>query len=297
MDGGGELIVALTGGSGFIGGRLAGRLRSDGHDVVLLARGQAPEPGRCDAVVHLAGEPVAQRWTPEAKERIRSSRVDGTRRLVVALSKFSKKPAVLVSASAIGIYGSRGDEVLREDSAVGKGFLPDVAVAWEREARAAEAFGVRVVPVRIGIVLGNGGGALAKMLPPFRLGLGGRMGSGRQWMSWIHIDDLVEVMLFAIRTETLHGPVNGTAPAPVTNAEFTAVLARVLRRPAIFPVPAFALRALFGEMSEVLTGSQRVLPDAVLRSGFQFRHSLLEEALVSLLRQDRATASNSGLGR
>ena len=288
--------VALTGGSGFIGSRLAERLRSDGHSVVLLSRGQTPDARGCDAVVHLAGEPVAQRWTPEAKARIRSSRVEGTRRLVEELSKAAKKPVVMVSASAIGIYGSRGDEVLREDSAPGKGFLEDVAMEWEREARAAEAVGIRVAQVRIGIVLGSGG-ALAKMLPPFRLGLGGRLGSGRQWMSWIHIDDLVEIILFAIRTEAVRGPVNGTAPSPVTNAEFTATLAKVLRRPAIFPVPLLALRAIFGEMSEILTASQRVVPDALLRAGFQFRYPQLEEALADVLNQDRAKARSSGRGR
>jgi uncharacterized protein (TIGR01777 family) len=243
----------------------------------------------CGAVVHLAGEPVAQRWTASARERILSSRVESTRSLVAALR--SQPPRVLVSASAIGYYGSRGDEILTEKAAPAADFLGTVCEGWEQEARAAEQFGVRVVTLRIGVVLGSTfggafrhpGGALAQMLLPFKLGVGGRLGSGRQWMSWIHLDDLTALIEFAIVNAAFSGPVNATAPNPVTNAEFTRELAAVLHRPAIFPVPAFALKLLFGEMSQVLLGSQRVIPEAALRAGFQFRYSDVGRALAASL--------------
>ncbi len=286
--------ITITGASGFIGRRLRSALEGSGHSVCALGRTSAmrwdPMAGEppaeslagMDAVVHLAGEPVAQRWSAEAKARIRESRVRGTRHLIQGLSIASPRPSVLVCASAIGIYGSRGDEVLTESSAPGEGFLTDVCVAWEKEAGLAEALGMRVVKLRIGVVLGREGGALPKMLPPFKACVGGRLGSGRQWMSWIHVDDLAGLIRHAVE-QPLKGVMNGTAPVPVTNADFTAKLASAISRPAIFPVPAFALRALFGEMAQVLLGSQRVLPVVARESGYKFRYDRVEAALKNLL--------------
>lgn len=276
--------IAITGASGFIGRALSNRLRSGGHSVTAVSLRAAPGAESfpvCDAVVHLAGEPVAQRWTRAARERIRGSRIQGTRALVAAMR--DRPPPVLISASAVGYYGSRGDELLTEEAAPGVDFLGAVAASWEREARAAETFGVRVVTPRIGVVLGRGGGALDRMTLPFRLGIGGRLGSGEQWMSWIHLDDLTALLEFAIATPSLRGPLNAVAPRPVTNAGFTRELARALQRPAIFPVPAFALKLLFGEMSQVLLGSQRVIPEAALRAGFRFRYSDVGPALAAAL--------------
>jgi uncharacterized protein (TIGR01777 family) len=277
--------IAVTGAGGFIGGALVRCLSQDGHSAVAVARG-VPDPAvleGADAIVHLAGEPVAQRWTAAAKQRIRASRVGGALRLVEALASLSNPPATLVSASAIGYYGSRGDEVLTESSPPGSDFLASVCAEWEDAAARAAQSGIRVVTVRIGMVLGPRGGALAKMLLPFRLGLGGRLGSGRQWMSWIHLDDLVALIRFALGEGSLTGPVNATAPEPVTNAEFTRELGRALGRPAVLPVPAFALRLLYGEMAEVLLSSQRVLPAAAQAAGFSFRHARLAPALRHLL--------------
>jgi len=270
----------ITGGSGFIGRAIAKRLRASGHTVTAVSLRTPPSPqvfAGCEAVIHLAGEPVAQRWTAAAKERIVNSRVQGTRTLVAALRQ--QPPAALISASAIGYYGSRGDEILTEESPPGSDFLGQVAVAWEQEARAAEAFGVRVVTPRIGVVLGRGGGALPKMALPFRFGVGGRLGDGRQWTSWIHLDDLIALVEFSIATTAVRGAVNAVAPNPVTNAAFTRELAKVLHRPAIFPVPAVALKLLLGEMSQVVLASQRVIPQAVLRAGFQFRFTEVSAAL------------------
>ncbi len=272
--------VVVTGGSGFIGRAIAERLRASGHTVSAVSMRTPPGPETflgCDAVVHLAGEPVAQRWTAAAKERIVNSRVQGTRTLVAALRQ--QPPAVLISASAIGYYGSRGDEVLTEDSPPASDFLGQVAVAWEHEARAAEQFGARVVTPRIGVVLGRGGGALPKMALPFRFGVGGRLGDGKQWTSWIHLDDLVALVEFSIATTAIRGAVNAVAPNPVTNAGFTRELAAALHRPAMFPVPAAALKLLLGEMSQVVLASQRVVPEAALRAGFQFRFKDVGEAL------------------
>jgi uncharacterized protein (TIGR01777 family) len=276
--------VAITGASGFLGRALSERLRASGRSVTAISlRTQArPESfAGCQAVVHLAGEPVAQRWTAAARDRILNSRIQGTRSLVAGLRKHP--PAVLVSASAVGYYGSRGDEILTEDSPPSSDFLGQVTLEWEQEARAAEQFGVRVVTPRIGVVLGRGGGALAQMLLPFRLGVGGRLGAGNQWMSWIALDDLVSLIEFAITDAALRGPVNAVAPNPVTNAVFTRELAAVLHRPAIFPVPAFALKILFGEMSQILLGGQRAIPQAALRAGFQFRFVELSEALRQII--------------
>ena len=297
--------LTLTGASGFIGRRLMKLLASNGHNLHVLSRhagtnlppnvrlsvwdalaGPPPEAALrdADAVIHLAGEQVGQRWTAESKRRIRESRVQGTRNLVEAMSKLPDRPRALICASAIGYYGSRGDEILTEASTPGSGFLPEVCLAWEREAAAAEQSGARVVRLRIGVVLARHGGALGRMLPPFRMGAGGRLASGRQWMSWIHLDDLCEMFRFAVE-QPLRGAMNGVAPDPVTNAEFTRALASALHRPAIFPVPAFALRALFGEMSEVLLSSQRVSPKGAEQAGFRFRYPQLGAALADLLSQ------------
>jgi uncharacterized protein (TIGR01777 family) len=237
-----------------------------------------------NAVIHLAGEPVFQRWTTEAKQRIRDSRVNGTRRLVEALSTASPRPEVLISASAIGFYGDRGDHVLTEASRPGKGFLPEVSVEWEQAAELAEALGIRVVRLRIGIVLAPGGGALKQMLTPFRLGVGGRLGSGKQWMSWIHLEDLIGLMLFAAANPSVSGAFNATAPEPVRNSEFTQLLARTLRRPAVLPVPRFGLRLMFGEFAASLTESQRVLPKGAETAGYRFAFPNLSGALEDLLR-------------
>lgn len=273
--------IAITGGSGFVGRQLRGVLEQAGHS----ARGISTRKGvrevdfeACDAVVHLAGEPVAQRWTPDVRERIRTSRVEGTRAVVDAMNRTGVR--ALVSASAIGYYGSRGDELLTETSAPGGDFLSGVAVAWEREA---DRLNGRVVKVRIGVVLGRDGGALEKMLLPFRWGAGGRLGSGTQWMSWIHVHDLAAMVLFALEKPGFSGVINGTAPNPVTNSEFTRELARALHRPAIFPVPAFVLKLAFGEMSQVLLASQRAIPRAALDAGFSFRFTELSGALRDLL--------------
>lgn len=296
--------ITLTGASGFIGRRLMKLLSSSGHSLHVLSRhagtnlppgvklsvwdatgGLPPEPGLRDAecVIHLAGEPVAQRWTPESKRRIRESRVLGTRNLVDAMSKLSEPPRALVCASAVGYYGSRGDEILTEASSPGSGFLSELCTAWEGEAAAAEQFGVRVVRIRIGIVLARHGGALARMLPPFRMGLGGRLGNGRQWMSWIHLDDVCEMFRFAAEHQ-VRGAMNGVAPNNVPNADFTRALASALHRPAIFPVPPFALRVLFGEMAEALLSSQRVAAKGAEQAGFQFRYPRLAPALADILK-------------
>jgi uncharacterized protein (TIGR01777 family) len=301
--------VAITGATGFVGRRLAEQLLAAGHGVVALTRDRERAvpvvPARCrvvtwdpergtlesgvlegvDAVVNLAGAGVADgRWTTRRKESIRRSRVEGTRALVGAIAALpaERRPRVLLSASAIGYYGDRGDAVLTERSEPGSGFLAEVCQAWEREALVAEGHGVRTVLIRIGIVLGRGGGALARMLPPFRLGLGGRVGSGRQWMSWIHLDDLVALMVVALEHDDVHGAVNGVAPHPVTNAEFAQTLARTLGRPALLPVPSLALSIALGEMAGVLLEGQRVRPEVAETRGFRFHHPDLAGALVDV---------------
>lgn len=286
--------IALTGASGFLGRTLAPRLIAAGHSVEPVnLRASAGLP-TVDAVVHLAGEPVAQRWTPQAKRRILDSRVQLTRELVESMARLSPRPATFISASAIGIYGSQGDRILGEDSPPGSGFLSDVCVVWERTAGVANALGIRVVNLRTGVVLGNGG-ALARMLPAFRWGAGGRLGSGRQWMSWIHIHDWAALIEFALREKRLHGPLNATAPNPVTNAEFTRTLASILHRPAFAAVPAFALKLLFGEMAGVLLSSQRVLPKAAQAAGFQFLYPDLGPALHHLLGRAGSSAQPPSL--
>lgn len=293
----------VSGGTGFIGKRLVDTLLKDGHYVAIWSRrpggerrtavevfcwdpleGEPQEESLSgfDVVIHLAGEPVAQRWDAEVKRKIRDSRVLGTHRLVSAISKVRHKPAALICCSAVGYYGSRGDEVLIESSAPGKGFLADVCVVWEKEADAAAAHGLRVVKVRTGVVLGRDGGALEKMLPAFQAFAGGALGSGKQWMPWIHVDDLVAMYRFAA-DGSFSGALNGAAPNPVTNAEFTSKLGKVLDRPAFLTVPAFVLKTMFGEMAEVLLNGQRAIPEAAREFGFSWKFPGLEEALHNLL--------------
>jgi uncharacterized protein len=235
------------------------------------------------AVIHLAGEPVSQRWSPAVKESILRSRVQSTRRLVEGLASMREKPAVVVAASAIGYYGTRGETMLPEESAPGDGWLPDVCVAWEKEQEAIRSLGIRLVQLRIGIVLARGGGALQKMLPPFQFGVGGMLGNGQQWMSWIHRLDMVRLLLWAVDHAEASGVYNAVTPQPVRNAEFTATLGRALRRPALFAVPEFALRLLYGEMASMVLASQRVVPTRLQQAGFQWEYPALAPALRQLL--------------
>lgn len=294
--------LLVSGASGPIGTALLSSFEVQNAQVVRMVRGRANNTAQIswdpmvplqaatvsgfDTVVHLAGESIVGRWTPEKQKAIRESRVQGTRHLAAALAECQNKPRVFVSASAIGFYGNRGDEVLREESAGGQGFLPEVCRDWEDATQAASAAGIRTVNIRIGLVLSPKGGALGKMLPPFKLGLGGRIGSGQQWSSWIHVDDIAAGIQHAIRTESLSGPVNLVAPNPVRNAEFTKVLASVLGRPAFFPVPAFALQLAFGKAAaeELLLSSQRVEPGKLAATGYTFRFSELRAALENLVR-------------
>lgn len=299
--------VTVTGATGLIGSRLVGRLLERGDEVTVLSRdpdraraalgdvtsvawdaGEGSAPlgalaGR-DGVVHLAGENVAQRWTAAAKERIRSSREAGTRNLVAGLRESDPRPAVLVSASGMDYYPPGGDERVDEGAAPGTDFLAEVVQAWEREATAAEELGMRVVRVRTGVVLDRAGGALAKMLPPFRAGVGGPVAGGRQYMPWIHLDDLVGIYVAALDSADWSGPINACAPEPVTNRELSKALGRALHRPAVAPVPAFALRLLYGEMAEIVTTGRRAVPRRVVELGYAFRHPELDEALASALR-------------
>jgi uncharacterized protein (TIGR01777 family) len=295
------MTILLTGATGLIGSALKPFLEKAGHRVIPLVRStrlpaDAPAvwnltdgrihlnvPGRLDGVVHLAGETIAQRWTAAAKARIRASRVEGTRRLCEALVQLVPPPEILLSTSAVGIYGNRADEPLDERSAVGEGFLAETCRAWEAATDVAAARGIRVAHLRLGIVLTPRGGALARMLPAFRLGLGGRLGDGRQYWSWIALEDLLAVVKHALDTESLSGPVNGVAPGAVTNAEFARALAAALGRPAIFQVPRFAVSALFGQMGrEALLSSARVVPRRLEETGFQFRYPALRPALQTM---------------
>ena len=293
--------LLVSGASGLIGTALLASLEAQGTQIVRLVRGRVSNAAQVswdplapvsaaavsgfDAVVHLAGESIVGRWTEEKRRAIRDSRVLGTRHLTAALAQCDVKPRLLVCASAIGFYGNRGDEILGEKSPIGRGFLPEICSEWEDATGPAAAAGIRTVNIRIGLVLSAKGGALAKMLTPFKLALGGRIGSGRQWWSWIHVDDIVGGIQHAIRTESLSGAVNLVAPNAVRNAEFTKVLASVLGRPAIFPVPEFALRLAFGQMAaeELLLASQRVEPGKLLASGYAFRFSELRAALENLV--------------
>lgn len=298
----GPMRVAVSGSTGLIGSALVERLRREGHTVARLVRSAKgagagdvvwdPDAGtidaaaleRMDAVVHLAGENVGTRWTEEKKRRIRDSRVKGTRLISETISRLAHRPRVLVQASATGFYGDRGDEALDESSAPGTGFLADVGRDWEGASGLAEAAGIRVVKLRIGVVLAPKGGALEKLLLPFRMGVGGRMGSGRQWMPWISLDDVVEVILRAIRDERLRGPVNAIAGS-VRNADFTEALGRALHRPTLFPIPSFGMRAIMGEMAdEALLASQRAEPTRLREIGHVFHHPTLDTALTAALR-------------
>ena len=284
--------VAVTGATGMIGRALGEALRARGDDVTELSRSTNwPDPkadpppldalrGQ-DGVVHLLGEQLAQRWTDDAKREIRDSRVLSTRNLVAAMGELpeAERPSVLISQSGAGFYGHRGDERLDESAPVGDDFLAGVTAGWEAEARRAEELGVRVVVNRTGMVLSESGGALAKMLPFFKLGVGGPVAGGRQYVAWVHLDDVVGAILFELDTEAASGPVNVTAPEPATNRDFSKALGRVLRRPAIAPVPALAVRVLYGEMAEIVTTGQRAVPARLTELGYEFRRPRLEDAL------------------
>jgi uncharacterized protein (TIGR01777 family) len=279
--------IGVTGSHGLIGQALALSLVSDGHEAISLPR-LAADPSLLDgldAVVHLAGAPIAAgRWTAARKAVIRESRIQGTRALVEAISQGTRPPQVLLGGSAVGYYGDRGNEVLDEESAPGVGFLAKVCQAWEQEARQASSFGLRVVLLRTGVVLSREGGALPRLLRPFRLFCGGPLGNGAQWVSWIHISDLVGAIRFALEDDSLAGPLNLTAPAPVTSRELARQIGRALRRPARLAAPAIALRLLSGQMAqELLLNGQRVFPSRLLAAGFRFRFGELADALRDLV--------------
>ena len=289
--------ILVSGSTGFIGSSLVPHLISVGHDVTRLVRRdlQSEEPEVCwdpvagtiessalqgiDGVVHLAGESAVGRWTARKKARILESRASGTLLLCQALADLDPPPRVLVCASGLDYYGDRGDAQVSENTGPGSGFLAEVTAAWEAATKPATDAGIRVVRARLGMVLGNGGGALARMLPPFRLGLGGRFGRGRQHVSWVSLTDVVRVFHHVLVTDSLDGPVNVATPMPVTNAEFARTLGRVLSRPAILPVPAFGLRLAFGEMSSMVLASVRLDSSKLIGSGFEFRYPELEESL------------------
>jgi uncharacterized protein len=299
--------VTITGATGLIGSRLVAALRERGDEVTVLSRDadrarsrlgdveahpwrslDEPAPtaalsGR-DGVVHLAGETVAQRWSDSARQTIRDSRERGTRNLVAGLGAAEPRPRALVSASAVGYYGPHGAEPVREDTPPGGDYLAHVCIAWESEALAARELGVRVVTVRTAMVLDGGGGALAKMLPFFRLGIGGPVAGGRQYVSWIHADDIVGLYLAAVDDDSWDGPFNASAPEPVTNRDFSRALGRALRRPALAPVPGLAVRLLYGDMAEIVTTGQRAIPARALERGHAFRHADVEAALRDALR-------------
>jgi uncharacterized protein len=294
--------ILISGASGLVGRALTPALAAEGHEPVALVRrtprlgevqwnpGEPLDPEKLagvDAVVHLAGKNVAGRWTEKFKQEVRDSRVQGTRTLAIAVAESyrrSGRPATLISASAIGYYGNRGDELLTEESSPGQGFLADVSQQWEAATSPASEAGVRVVNLRIGVVLARDGGALPAMLLPFRLGLGGRIGSGDQYWSWISLDDVGGVILFALQRDSLHGPVNVVSPEPARNADFVRALGEVLHRPTILPLPAVVVRTLFGEMGDAaLLGSARVEPAKLKAAGYQFRHQHLRDALQAEL--------------
>jgi uncharacterized protein (TIGR01777 family) len=294
--------ILIGGSHGLVGTALISSLESEGHEIFRLVR-HAPtaktevewSPDRYsialariegfDAVINLAGESIAEgRWTDDKKRRIRESRVKGTKLLGDALANLTVPPRTFICASAIGYYGNRGDEILTEESAVGDDFLAEVCAQWEEATALATEKGIRVVNARFGVILDTAGGALKKMLPPFRLGVGGKVGSGKQWMSWIALEDVVGALNFALTNEVLRGPVNFVAPNPVTNAEFTKTLGKAISRPTLFPVPAFAVKLLFGEMGEaLLLGGQRVEPERLKSGGYKFKYPELAGALQHLL--------------
>lgn len=296
--------ILITGGTGLIGRHLCKALLAEGHELTVFSRDLASVPARCgagvhamaaladwkpdrffDAVVNLAGEPIVdERWTERRKQVLRDSRIALTGELVRRIAAAERKPAVLLSGSAVGYYGGRGDELLDETSAAGNDFPAQLCVDWEAAALAAEGLGVRVCLSRTGLILSKDGGLLGRMLPPFRLGMGTRVGDGRQWMSWVHIDDYVAMALRLLHDETMRGPYDMTSPVPVTNAEFTATLAAVLRRPAPFVAPAALMRLTLGESAGMLLEGQRVLPKRLLAAGLTFRFASLDAALQDLLR-------------
>jgi uncharacterized protein (TIGR01777 family) len=297
------MVIAISGSSGLIGSALVRVLGARGHEIRRIVRGAPRSPTDIvwdtrrhafdvaklegiDAVINLAGESLAQRWTSAARRRIRESRVPGTMALARTIGDMTSRPRVFLSASAIGIYGNRGTEVLDEGSSLGDDFLADICKEWEMATTPASDAGIRVVLLRSGLVLSQDGGALAKMLTPFKLGVGGQLGGGKQWMSWISIDDYPRVVNMLMTTDSIAGPVNIVAPNPVTNAEFTRTLARVLGRPSFFPVPKFALDLVFGEMAHgTVLASQRVVPRRVLDLGFEFHEPTIESALrLALMR-------------
>jgi hypothetical protein len=289
------MIIGITGGTGFIGGAVRHDLEARGDTTVLFSRREGPgrrlfsatrtpDLSGCDGIVHLAGESILGLWTREKRRRILESRVEGTRRLVEGIAAAPVKPRVLVSASAIGFYGDTGERTVTEESPAGTGFLAEVAKAWEAEALRAEAFGVRVVRLRIGFVLARDGGAMRLIKPVFRLGMGGRLGSGRQGMSCIEIHDLASMVTRCLHDDTLTGPLNAVMPAPVSNREFTRAAAEAVRRPALFPVPSFLLRLALGDLSSLLLESQRVVPQRFLAAGFSYRFPSLGEAMGEVFR-------------
>ena len=304
-----HMRVAVTGGTGFIGQAVIRALRERGDSVIALSRdifrakeilgdcielvhweaGGRPGPwegeiSRSDAVVNLAGESIfAKRWDSAYKSRIWSSRVEGTRQIVEAIGRQQQRPGILINASAIGVYGARGDEPLDESEAPGHDFLAQMVQAWELETAKAEALGLRVVRLRTGVVLEKGGGALAQMLPPFKMFLGGWMGTGQQYLSWIHRDDIVGIILYGLTHTPVRGTVNATAPNPVTNKQFSLALGRALHRPVLLPVPAFALRVMLGEAAEAILSGQNVVPKAITAAGYQFKYPELPGALQSIL--------------
>lgn len=301
--------VVLAGGTGFIGGALRESLVQKGHEVIVLTRRSGPENqptlrtrfcvwnppaggpwekelDGADAVINLAGEPiVGKRWTQQQKQKIAESRREATGAVVRAIQSAKRKPSFLLNASAVGYYGPCGDEEVTEESSPANDFLSQTCKAWEAEALRAEDLGVRVVRLRIGIVLEKGGGALGKMLTPFRLGLGGPLGNGNQWMSWIHRSDLIDLIHFLLERKEIRGAVNATAPEPARMKEFSSALGRALHRPAIFPVPAFALKVLLGEMADVLLNGQRVFPRRALKAGYVFKYPRLDRAFEEILRK------------
>ncbi len=290
--------ILISGSHGLVGTALIKSLEPEGHEIFRLVRRYPNSPSEIewspdrysialsliegfDAVVHLAGESIAEgRWTDDKKKRIRESRVKGTRLLGDALANLTKPPRTFVSASAIGYYGDRGEELLTESSPAGNDFLSEVCVEWEKATDLAREKGIRTVNCRFGIILSPDGGALKKMLPPFRMGLGGKIGDGKQWMSWIALDDVVGALKFLLSNDSLAGPMNFVAPNPVRNAQFTRTLGKVLSRPTFFPIPAFGIRLMFGEMADaLLLSSQRCAPKRLQESGFEFQHPNLLEAL------------------
>jgi uncharacterized protein (TIGR01777 family) len=297
--------ILITGGTGFLGKALTLRLLAEGYEVTVLTRtiealdtlfagavkglsslAELTPDDTFDIVINLAGAPIFDaRWSEARQQIIRDSRIKLTRELVACMAQMTPKPALLISGSAIGYYGNQGDEVLAEDSNTKVDFSQQLCADWEAEAKKAEAFNTRVCVIRTGLVLGEGGGLLQRMLLPFKLGLGGRLGSGRQWMSWIHLNDWLAIVSRMINEPSMHGAYNATSPYPVTNREFTETLAQSLHRPALLPVPACLLKMLLGEMSELVLGGQQVYPERLLLGGYKFQYAQLSDALQSILKQ------------